>query len=117
MAVTLEDLHATAKQHSDRIRTIETAITSFEKVAEQTERNRKEIFGNGTPGQDERIRIEERISVRHEAEIKELRVFIEGIKPLVVFAKVGVWFGGLIGVSVVALIWSLITGQASVSFP
>ena len=113
---TLDELQITAKQHSDRIRTMETAVKSFEKVAEQVFKNQRYLFGNGEAGLDERVRVQENVSIRQEAEIKELKNIANSIQPMVIFFKVGIWFAGIIGVSIIALIWSLITGQAELFF-
>ena len=107
----LEDLQATTKQHSDRIRTMETAVKSFEKVAEQVVKNQKYLFGNGSMGLDERVRIQESVSIRHERAFDKLQKFTEDLQPVVLFYKVGIWFAGILGAAIVALIWSLITGQ------
>ena len=101
---TLDELQITAKQHSDRIRTMETAVKSFEKVAEQVFKNQRELFGNGEAGLDERVRVQENVSIRQEVEIKELKNIASSIQPMVIFFKVGVWFAGIIGVSIIALI-------------
>jgi len=107
----LDDLRATTKQHSDRIRTMETAVKSFEKVAEQVGKNQRYLFGNGSVGLDERVRIQESVAIRHEKSFDKLQKFAEDLQPVVMFYKVGVWFAGILGAAIVALIWSLITGQ------
>lgn len=57
---------------------------------------------------------------RHEKEITELRQQVrdlaDAVAPLIAANKVLVFIGSGLGVSVVALIWALITGQATISF-
>lgn len=53
--------------------------------------------------------------------IDELKTNLDGLKdsmrPLVSFYKVGIWVASVLGVSIIALIWSLITGQAQLVIP
>lgn len=77
--------------------------------AEQ-DKQRKTIYGNGEPGLDELVR-------RHDAMLTEVKQFIDLTRPMVVFYKVGVWFASAIGLSVIALIWGMVTGTVEVVFP
>lgn len=79
------------------------------KVEAKQEKYDKTLYGNGEPGMDEVIR-------RHDEEIKAQKKVLDAvhamIQPMGVFFKVGVWVAGVVGLSVIALIWSLITGAA-----
>jgi hypothetical protein len=39
------------------------------------------------------------------------------VQPLVMYARILSFIGGAAGLSIIALIWALLTGQATVSFP
>jgi len=97
--------------------------TELEPFATMAKNNAKAIdkltrytFGNGSPGADERLNQEERITIRHEQEIKSLKDFIKDLQPVIMFYKVGIWMAGALGLSILGLIWSLITGQVSLVF-
>lgn len=57
----------------------------------------------------------------HDAEIKELRKQMQtvrdAIQPLIQTNKMLAWLAGIIGVSIVSLIWMMIIGQVQVVFP
>ena len=57
------------------------------------------------------------MSTQTESNQKALEDLQKAIQPLVTANKILVWIGGVLGVSTVALIWSLITGQAQLVFP
>ena len=67
-------------------------------------------FGNGKPGADEKLR-------NYDNAIAELLTLSKTLQPMILFYKVGVWGGTIIGASILILIWSLITGQAKIVFP
>lgn len=81
------------------------------RVRVETQQNRHilTLYGNGEPGLDERIR-------DHERRLKEVAEIAKVIQPMILFYKVGVWLAMLMGASVVALVWALITGQAELHF-
>jgi len=41
----------------------------------------------------------------------------KSVQPLIFANKVMMWLAGILGTSIIILIWSLITGQAQVVFP
>jgi len=81
------------------------------------EKHDKSLFGNGEPGLDEITRNLKTTTDTQTKTIEEMKAFIEVLKPMVVFYKVGVWLAGVIGVSVVALIWGMITDTIQIIKP
>jgi len=77
----------------------------------------KSLYGNGDPGLDEIARNLTMTSAEQKKTIEEMKGFIEVVKPMIVFYKVGVWFASIIGVSVIALIWGLITNSIEIIKP
>ena len=67
-------------------------------------------FGNGEVGADEQIR-------KNKEALNDLIIMARELRPMVLFYKVGIWAAGILGMSILALIWSLITGQVSLVFP
>ena len=79
------------------------------KVEAKQEKHDNFLYGNGDVGIDERVRNAER-------DLAEIKQLAKAIQPMVIFYKVGVWVLTLVGASVIALIWSLITGQIELLF-
>lgn len=79
---------------------------------------RKIITGNGTGiGLDEQVRNNKREIDRHEEQLRDIKGFMELLKPVIIFYKVGVWLAALIGVSIITLIWGMVTGQVKIVIP
>jgi len=79
---------------------------------------KKVVTGNGSGiGLDEQARNNRRDIDKHEKDLIDTREFVKGLQPIIIFYKVGVWFAGLIGASIVALIWGLLTGQVVIGTP
>lgn len=78
---------------------------------------KKILTGNGdTIGLDELVRTNTGNIERNRKDIDKLLSFVEQLHPIILFYRVGVWFAGALGLSVLALLWSLITGQISINF-
>jgi hypothetical protein len=81
------------------------------------------IFGDGEIGMDEVVRSTNKLAVQNAEDIKKVfdriddfRNGIDEFRPTLAFVKVAMWGGGIIGASIIALIWSLITGRADITF-
>lgn len=79
------------------------------RVEARQDKHNKTLYGNGEAGLDERLRNTEKT-------IAKLEKIAESVQPMVVFYKVGMWIAALVGASLIALIWSLIIGQAEIFF-
>lgn len=78
----------------------------------------KIITGNGTGiGLDEQARNNRRDIDKNSAEINELKKFSKELQPVILFYRVGVWMASVLGVSILALIWGLLTGQVEILTP
>ena len=111
--------------HSDRLDKIEGAILAFRTFSITNETNMthltKIVCGNGTPGLDEQARINRNLIDNNGRDINDLRSEVKSLigqfQPVFIFYKVGVWFGGILGASVIALIWSIITHKVTLGIP
>ncbi len=54
---------------------------------------------------------------RTEENMKAIRSLENAIQPMIYTNRILAWLGGLLGVSMIALIWSIVIGQVSVVFP
>jgi hypothetical protein len=107
-AVTEEQLKAALEPITREINDMRYDLAEMKKV----------VTGNGSGiGLDEQARNNRRDIERHEKDLVDTKEFVKGLQPIVVFYKVGVWFAGLIGASIVALIWGLLTGQVVIGTP
>ena len=112
-------------EHSDRLDKIETAIVAFRSFTLTNEQAvshlTKSVCGNGLPGLDEQARKNKDMIENHTKELNELRVevrdLIKQFQPVFIFYKVGVWGGTILGASVIALIWGIITHKVSIGVP
>lgn len=50
-------------------------------------------------------------------ELAALRMRVKELEKLAPAMRAVIWIGGVLGVSVLALIWAIITGQAQIIFP
>ena len=104
-AVTEEQLKIALEPITREVNDMRYAIADIKKV----------VTGNGSGiGLDEQARNNRRDIDRHEAELGKVK---ELLSPIVIFYKVGVWFASLIGVSVIALIWAIITHEVTIGIP
>lgn len=79
---------------------------------------KKVITGNGSGiGLDEQARNNRRDIDKNLAEINELKKFSKELQPVILFYRVGVWMASVLGVSILALIWALLTGQVEILTP
>ena len=112
----------TERQFNTRLIPIEAEIASISDDVKDTAEDVKEIKkivkgdGNGNKGHGELIRDNRAELDRHEQSIKELNEFMKSLHPIVSFYKVMIYFGSALGLSVIALIWMIITHQVSINF-
>jgi hypothetical protein len=48
--------------------------------------------------------------------IIDMNTQLETLQPVLAFYKVGMWFAGVFGVSLIGLIWGMLTGQVEIVF-
>lgn len=102
--------------HSERLNKMDEAAKNYASIARVVERLDAKVNGNGTIGIDELVRQNQKDIATHKLELDILKEFMKSQQPMVVFYKVGVWFASAIGLSVIALIWGLLTGQVVLDF-
>ena len=102
--------------HSERLNKNDRATENMVQIAKVVERLDAKLNGNGSIGLDEQVRINKHDIEGHKMELNALKDVIKSIQPMIMFYKVGVWFASAIGLSIIALIWGLLTGQASLDF-
>jgi hypothetical protein len=79
---------------------------------------KKTLTGNGSGiGLDEQVRNNRGDIERMREDVRKFSEFMETLKPVVVFYRVGLWFFSALGISVVTLIWGLITGRVELTTP
>ena len=102
--------------HSKRLKDYESSVKDYSRLALVVERLMEKVNGNGKPGMDEQIRDN---SKEIEAQRKELAALVqlkETIQPMILFYKIGAWMATALGASILALIWSILTGQVELVF-
>lgn len=102
--------------HSERLNKIDEAAKNYAQIARVVEKLESKVNGNGTIGLDELVRQNQHEIAAHKLELNVLKDFMKSQQPMIIFYKVGVWFASAIGLSLIALIWGLLTGQASINF-
>lgn len=102
--------------HSERLNKIDEAAKNNAQIARIVEKLDAKVNGNGTIGIDELVRQNQKDIAVHGKELEVLKDFVKSQQPMIMFYKVGVWFASAIGLSLIALIWGLLTGQASINF-
>ena len=102
--------------HSERLSKYDRASENMMTLAKTVERMEAKINGNGTIGLDEMVRQNQRDVASHTRDLGELKEVMKGLQPAIMFYKVGVWFASALGLSILALIWSILTGQVSLDF-
>lgn len=108
----------TRKELQNEMKTLRDTIDRWRAPMQaRQDKHEKTLFGNGEPGLDEITRNLKATADSQTKTIEEMKAFIEVLKPMVVFYKVGVWLAGVIGVSVVALIWGMITDTIQIIKP
>ena len=102
--------------HSERLGKHDKAMDNIEAIARRIEVIDHKVNGNGSLGLDEQVRTNRRDidSVRNDVTV--IKKFTETLQPMVLFYKVGVWFASAIGLSIIALIWGLLTGSVELMF-
>ena len=97
---------------------IKAELAKLANTAEDVKEIKKIVKGdgNGNKGHGELIRDNRAELDRHEQSIKELNEFMKSLHPIVSFYKVMIYFGSALGLSVIALIWMIITHQVSINF-
>ena len=116
--VTKEELHfemSKLRDTLDRWRAV--TQSQMDELKAETKKHSKTIYGNGEPGLDEVARTNRTMILSNSETLKELKAFMENFRPVLVFYKVGVWLAGIIGVSIVALIWGIITHSVQLVTP
>lgn len=102
--------------HSERLNKIDEAAKNNATIARIVEKLDAKVNGNGSIGIDELVRQNQKDIAVHGKELEVLKDFVKSQQPMIMFYKVGVWFASAIGLSLIALIWGLLTGQASINF-
>lgn len=102
--------------HSERLNNYDKASENMARVARVVERLETKVNGNGTPGLDEMVRQNQHEIAMHRDDLKMIKDVIKSLQPIVIFYKVGVWFASALGLSILALIWSILTGQVDLNF-
>lgn len=102
--------------HSERLNKYDRASENMAQIAKIVERLDSKINGNGTLGLDEIVRQNQHELQSHSRDLDSLKEVVKGIQPMVMFYKVGVWFASAIGLSIIALIWGMLTGQVVLDF-
>jgi hypothetical protein len=116
--VTRQELHDEMKilrETLDRWR-VQTQV-QVDEMKVELHKHSKTIYGNGEPGLDEIARSNRAMIMNNATALEEVKKLVEDFRPVLVFYKVGVWFAGIIGVSVVALIWGIITHTVTLVRP
>ena len=112
--------------HSDRLDEIEGAIITFRSFTEtiaKTSSNLERIVSgiDGQPGLAEQARTNRNMIENHTKELGDLRYevreLIKQFQPVFIFYKIGVWFVGILGASIIALIWGIITHKVTLGIP
>lgn len=102
--------------HSERLSKYDKASENMAMMAKIVERMDAKINGNGSPGLDEMVRQNQRDVASHTKDLGDLKEVVKGFQPAIMFYKVGVWFASALGLSILALIWSILTGQVVLDF-
>ena len=102
--------------HSERLNKMDEAAKNYVTIARVVEKLEAKVNGNGTIGLDEMARLNRRDLDAHTRDLDVLKEFMKSQQPMIMFYKVGVWVSSAIGLSIIALIWGLLTGQASIDF-
>ena len=132
MASTLkEDMAASTEVIIERIEALRCDVQDISKKLEDHNRREGEfrehyvkehgLVDNKAQRAHERIdQVEARI-MEHAKQMDALRQAMDSlqksVQPLIFANKVMMWLAGILGSTIIILIWSLITGQAQVVFP
>jgi len=112
--------HTQTAQLAVVVERVEQIYSIVSKVENKTEANGRAVDALVTRYEVEHSRVVDKAQAAH-TRIDELKCTVEDLKkaiaPLIPAYKAIMWLGGVIGVTLVAFIWSLITGQVVVVVP
>ncbi len=117
MSELLSPISARQDEHSKRIGRIEMDILKLNQIAQVISDISHKVNGNDVPGLDEIARSNRKDIDRHEEGIRKLMQFSETLQPVLVFYRVSIWIGSAVGLSVIALIWGILTHRIEITVP
>ena len=98
---------------------IEAVFSTLIRIEEMLARYDERMRLLEREGSIDHMRIETKVDAAHRR-IDDMQPVIQMVRDslpgLLTVSRAMIWLGGVLGLSVLALIWSLITGQATISF-
>ena len=96
----------------EQMKTVQRDITEIKDVVNKIDGNQRELSAAFLVACEQNEHRDERLD-KHEKRIESLE---EAIKPMIFAYKILAWVGSILGLSIIALLWAIFTGQVTLGF-